>query len=282
MRGNLLPASMDSVLELVGEGGCGGGAGAVVVLARGLQGPQRVVPVGFEAVGDQPVIRVDGQVAAAGQVGAVAGAFDVPAAQCIGFGGAGVEFGLHGQGDLERVRGEGLEQQVGDGGVDDGAGDGLAALRTVLDAAGHALVVGNFDAAAGVVAHRHPASAAPADGQALQQRGSFAGGAGGAIGAVRGGIAQQQLLVGLVLVPAEVAGVGVADQRDPLLARHELVALLAVAGRGVRGGGRRRTRRRSGGCAGCAVPASAAAASRPARPCGCRCAPAPGTAARRR
>ena len=101
------------VFELVGEGGCCGGAGAFVVLARGLQGAQRVVPVGFEAVGDEPVVRVDGQVAAAGQVGAVAGAFDVPAAQCVGFGGAGVEFGLHGQGDLERVRGEGVEQQVG-------------------------------------------------------------------------------------------------------------------------------------------------------------------------
>jgi len=28
----------DSVLELIGQGGCGGGAG-VLVLARGLQGP---------------------------------------------------------------------------------------------------------------------------------------------------------------------------------------------------------------------------------------------------
>ena len=148
----------------------------------------------------------------------MAGAFDVLAAQCVGFGGAGVEFGLHGEGDLERVRGEGVEQQGGDGVVDDAAGHGLAALRAVLDAAVHALVVGDLDAAAGVVAHRHPASAAPADGQALQQRGSFAGGAGGAVVAVRGGVAQQQLLVGLVLVPADVAGVGVADQRDPLLA----------------------------------------------------------------
>ena len=42
----------DSVFELIGEGGCGGGAGALVVLARGLQGAQRVVPVGFQAVGD--------------------------------------------------------------------------------------------------------------------------------------------------------------------------------------------------------------------------------------
>jgi len=33
---------------------------------RGLQGAQCVVPVGFEAVGDEPVVRVDGEVAAAG------------------------------------------------------------------------------------------------------------------------------------------------------------------------------------------------------------------------
>ena len=100
------------------------------------------------------------------------------------------------------MRGEGLEQQAGDGLVDDAAGHGLAALPAVLDAAIHALVVGDFDAAAGVVAHGHPPPAAPADGQALQQRGPFAGGAGGAVLAVRGGVGQQQFLVGLVLCPS--------------------------------------------------------------------------------
>ena len=45
----------------------------------------------------------------------MAGTVDDLAAQRVGFGGAGVQFGLHGQGHLERVRGEGLEQQAGDG-----------------------------------------------------------------------------------------------------------------------------------------------------------------------
>jgi len=85
----------DSVLQIVAEDGRGGSAGAFVVLAGGVQGAERVVPVGFEAVGDQPVVGVDGQIAATCQVGAVAGAFDVSAAQCVGFGGAGVEFGLY-------------------------------------------------------------------------------------------------------------------------------------------------------------------------------------------
>ena len=76
----------DLGLALVGERGVGGGGLAVVVVLGGLQGAQRVVPVGFEAVGDEPVVGVDGQVAAAGEVGAVAGAFDVGAAQLVGFG----------------------------------------------------------------------------------------------------------------------------------------------------------------------------------------------------
>ena len=92
-----------------------------------LQLAEGVVPVGFEAVGDEPVVGVDGEVAAAGQVGVVAGAFDVAAAQRVGFVGAGFEFGLHGEGDLEGERGDGVEQQLADGGVDAGAGDGLAA-----------------------------------------------------------------------------------------------------------------------------------------------------------
>ena len=70
-----------------------------------MQGAQRVVPVGFEGVGDEPVVGVDGEVAAAGQVGVVAGAFDVGGAQRVGFGGAGVQFGLDGEGDLERRAG---------------------------------------------------------------------------------------------------------------------------------------------------------------------------------
>ena len=61
----------------------------VLGLAEGAQGG---VPVGFEGVGDEPVGGVDGEVAAAGQVGVVAGALDVGGAQRVGFGrpGAGV------------------------------------------------------------------------------------------------------------------------------------------------------------------------------------------------
>ena len=94
---------------------------------------------------------------------------------------------------LRNLRGEGVEQQAGNGLVDDTAGHVLAALPAVLDATIHALVVGDLHAAAGVVAHRHAASAACADGQALQQRGALAGGTGGAVFTVRGGVAHHHL-----------------------------------------------------------------------------------------
>jgi hypothetical protein len=80
----------------------------------------------------------------------------------------------------------GVEQQLPDNGVDGGAGHGLAASPAVLDGVAQACVVGDLDAAAGVVAHAHPVPAAPADGEALQQGGSFPGRAGGAVAAVGG------------------------------------------------------------------------------------------------
>ena len=52
-------------------------AGSVVGFLGLAEGAEGGVPVGFEGVGDEPVGRVDGEVAAAGQVGVVAGALDV-------------------------------------------------------------------------------------------------------------------------------------------------------------------------------------------------------------
>ena len=68
-------------------------AGLVVGGLGVVERAQRGVPVGFEGVGDEPVGGVDGQVAAAGQVGVVAGALDVGGAQRVGFGGSLLELG---------------------------------------------------------------------------------------------------------------------------------------------------------------------------------------------
>lgn len=181
----------DTRLVFIVERDLGGRAGAFVVVLRVLEGAEGVVPVRFEAVGDEPVVGVDGEVAAAGELGSVAGPFDVGTAQRVGFIGAGFELGLDGQGDLERERGDGVQQEPGDGGIDAGAGDGLAAAPTALDRFADALVVGDVDVAAVVVADGHAPPAAPAHHQTLQQGGAFSGGTGGAVVAVGGGVGRE-------------------------------------------------------------------------------------------
>ena len=65
-------------------------------------------------MGDEPVGGVDGEVAAAGQVGVVAGAFDVGGAQRVGFGGAVLQFGGDGQGRFGGQRAELADQELAD------------------------------------------------------------------------------------------------------------------------------------------------------------------------
>jgi hypothetical protein len=65
-------------------------------------------------------------VAASGQVGVVAGALDGGGAEPVGLGGAVLQFGGDGEGGLDGQRGEGVDEQSSDRGVDAGAGDGLA------------------------------------------------------------------------------------------------------------------------------------------------------------
>ena len=85
-------------------------AGLVVGVLGLAEGAQRSVPVGFEGVGDEPVGGIDGEVAAAGQVGVVAGALDVGGAQRGGLIGAVLELGLDGEGGLGGQRGEGVDE----------------------------------------------------------------------------------------------------------------------------------------------------------------------------
>src|SRR6266542_4078580 len=152
-------------------GVAGGGLGGVLVGVGGVgQLAQRGVPVGLQAVGHQPVLGVDRQVAAAGQVGLVAGTLDGSGADPVGLVGAGDEFFGDGERGLDGQRGEGVDQQAGDGGVDGDTGDALADGGAVADPFGLADILGHLAFGSGVVAHRHAGAAAPADDQALQQR----------------------------------------------------------------------------------------------------------------
>jgi hypothetical protein len=117
------------------------GGGMFVVVAGVLEGAERFVPVGLEAVGDKPVVRVDREVAATGELSALAGPFDVGAPQGVCFVGASFELGLDGEGDLERERSDGVEEQTRDRSVDVATGDGLATTSSTLDRLADALVV---------------------------------------------------------------------------------------------------------------------------------------------
>lgn len=141
----------DAGLVLFGERGLGGGAGAVVVVSGALDGAQRVVPVGFEGVGDQAVCGVDGEVAPARELGALPGAFDVAAAQLVGLVGAGFKLGFDRERDVQGERGDGVQQEPADGFVDAGSGQVQADWSVALDVLADALVVGHQLAAALVV-----------------------------------------------------------------------------------------------------------------------------------
>jgi hypothetical protein len=107
---------VDSVL---GSGGFAAGQfcfGVGEVAERGLPG-------GFQAAGDEPVVRVDGPVSALGLGGGVADAFDLasPLAQCCVM--AGFECFGGGQAGLQGGRGERGEDGVHDGGFHREAAD---------------------------------------------------------------------------------------------------------------------------------------------------------------
>jgi hypothetical protein len=90
--GDVVGEGVDAVFLFGGEGG--GVLGAVEFVLGVVVGADGVVPVGFEGVGDEAVGGVDGEVAAAGGVGFVAGAFDVQGAEPLRFVGVLVEFGV--------------------------------------------------------------------------------------------------------------------------------------------------------------------------------------------
>ena len=97
---------------LVAERGVRGGGRVFVLVLGGLERSEFVVPVGLEGVGNEPVVRIDREIAAAGELGVVAGALDVTGAQCVCFVGACFELGLDGQRDLQRERRDGLRAAV--------------------------------------------------------------------------------------------------------------------------------------------------------------------------
>ena len=126
-------------------------------------------------------------------------------------------------------------------------------------------------AGAGVVAHRHPPPAPAADDQSLQQGGAFAGRP-GVCGRGRGRRRWRPAPAGWPGTgPGDVARVVVVDEGRSIRRPAWTGCGGARPGRWCGGRGRRRTHRRSRGCAGPSAPVVGERAASTARRCGVRC-----------
>lgn len=162
-------------------------------------------------------MRVNCEVAAAGVVGVVSGAFNVAGAQAVGVLSVRFNFGLDLQCCFEAEWCDGVEYELADGFVYAAAGNGLADSAAMHDGVPGAAVGGVLLAFAGVIAGAHSFAAVSADCEALQQRVSFSYGAGVAVVAVCGSVIQQDFLVVLIGLPGDVGLMGVWDEGYPLV-----------------------------------------------------------------
>ena len=87
--------------------------------------------------------------------------------------------------------------------------------------------------AALVVADGHAQPAGPADDDALEQRGAFAGRPGGPVPAVRGGVGGQLCAVGVVLVQGDVSRMSGGNEGDPFLPGQQGAGQLPAGKLGV-------------------------------------------------
>jgi transposase len=110
-----------------------GDALPLVVLLRGGERAQALVPLGFQRVRHETVVRIDLHVTAAGEIRVVPGALNLFGAQAIGLVDATCELVLDGQRHLERDRSHRRDEQVADRFIDARARDILADGRAALD-----------------------------------------------------------------------------------------------------------------------------------------------------
>jgi hypothetical protein len=126
------------------------------------------VPIRFQRISHKAVGGVDLHITMTGVVRFVLCALDLSVAQPISFGEAGLDLFLHGDCRLKRNRGDRLDQQLCDRGVDLGTEDTLTHGVAEEATPAYADVVGDELATASlVVVDMHSASAKPANGAAL-------------------------------------------------------------------------------------------------------------------
>ncbi len=131
---------------------------------------ERRLPVFFQLAHDQPVLRLGQPVLAPGPVGGVVGPLQALPPDLVHLRPLRLDLLGRGQGDLQRDRGHGRQQQRGDVGVQAAAGQLLAPLGTVFDGiAGTGVERDHFPAGPPPVLRRHLAATPAADHQPAEQ-----------------------------------------------------------------------------------------------------------------
>jgi hypothetical protein len=190
---------------------------------------QSGVPLGFQHVGDQTVIRMHLPEPMLRELTFVACTLHVLLTQAIGLLHACLDLGLNSQRHFQVQGCDRVHQQFTDGGIECFAVDALADGLRVVNSCAHADVRRDLPLLVQVIAHGHPVAASAADHQALQESWSFSGWAGAPFGSVTLGRLVQLDQVSLVLSPGDVARMRVADQDLPLIARQPLDVHVPVA-----------------------------------------------------
>src|SRR4051794_884853 len=176
----------------------------LVFLFDRFHGAQLLLPGPLQRACHQPVLGLDRVVLAPGPLGFVAGPAHAAAPllfQPLRF---LLQLPKGGNGNGDPVGCESLEKRALDKAID-GERTHLLAQRASLVVAVGAAAIDRIVALWAGVAQAHPPPAAPADGDALQQRAALARGPGMAR-RVTVGVVRQALLVGHELLPGDVAG----------------------------------------------------------------------------
>jgi hypothetical protein len=80
----------------------------------GREGTEAIVPLGFERIRDQAILRIDPQEASLREIGFIASAFDLLLPNAISLSGTRRELLLDGQRDVHRERRHRLDEHVAD------------------------------------------------------------------------------------------------------------------------------------------------------------------------
>ena len=182
--------------------------------------PESLVPLRLQGIGDQAVVGIHAQIAAARQFDFVLGALDGLVAECVGFIQTALALLLDRERHFQGHRRDGLHQNLANGSVQGRAGNSLAHGPPLADSFSLADVFWNELPLALRIPHRHPQAADPADDHALEQRRSLARRTLTALLSFGGRVLKKLALIFFKLLPREIAWMRVSDQRQPLLTRE--------------------------------------------------------------